>query len=97
MAECEPDRFVSTGELPPPELAARLVEDAYERCRANADGAVSSVYPALARVPAEQFGLCVAGIGGDVYTAGDVDVGQLAARPLSRSLGLDLFVSRAAE
>jgi glutaminase len=32
------------------------------------------VYPALGRVPAAFFGICVVGIGGNVYAAGDTDV-----------------------
>ena len=31
------------------------------------------VYPALARVPRELFGICVVGTGGDVYAVGDAD------------------------
>ena len=37
--------FVSTGELPPADLASRLVAEAHERYRSTADGAVSEVYP----------------------------------------------------
>jgi len=64
--------FVSTGRLPSPELAQKLVDGAYERYRTNADGAVSRVYPALERVPRDSFGICVAGIGGNVYGAGEI-------------------------
>jgi glutaminase len=63
--------FVSTGRLPAPELAQRLVDGAYERYRTNTDGAVSRVYPALERVPRDSFGICVAGIRGNVYDAGE--------------------------
>ena len=66
--------FVSTGHLPPPEVVAALVEEAHARYAANEDGEVSRVYPALARVSDRRFGLAVAGIGGDVLTAGDADV-----------------------
>ena len=41
-----------------------LVTEAHERFAANADGAVSTVYPALAEVPPDLFGLCVAGVDG---------------------------------
>ena len=65
--------FVSTGELPPPELVRRLVAEAYERYKTNAEGASSRVYPALARVPNDLFGVCVAGTSGNVYSGGDAD------------------------
>jgi len=65
--------FVSTGELPPPELVRRLVAEAYERYSTNAEGASSRVYPALARVPTDLFGVCVAGTSGNVYSGGDAD------------------------
>ncbi len=66
--------YVSTGELPPAELARTLVAEAHERYRSIADGAVSDVYPALARVPADLFGICVASTGGDVFSVGDAEV-----------------------
>lgn len=64
--------FVSTGELPAQGVVQQLVDDAYDRYRTNSDGAPSEVYPALAAVPGELFGICVAGIGGTYYSAGDV-------------------------
>ena len=64
--------FVSTGRLPSQELVQQLVDEAHERYRKNTDGAVSSVYPALERVPAESFAVCLAGIGGNVYGAGEI-------------------------
>ena len=66
--------FVSTGRLPPLERTQQLVADAFERYRSNTEGAVSDVYPALGRVQTDLFGICVAGIGGNVYAAGDTDV-----------------------
>jgi glutaminase len=65
--------FVSTGQLPSAELVQRLVDEAHERYRTNSDGATSEVYPALGRVPSDLFGICVASIGGNLYTAGDTD------------------------
>jgi glutaminase len=65
--------FVSTGELPAPELVRSLVAEAYERYRTNAEGESSRVYPALARVPIDLFGVCVAGNSGNVYSGGDAD------------------------
>ena len=66
--------YVSTGHLPSPATVAALVQAAYERFRDNTEGAVSDVYPALARVPADHFGLCVVGTNGAVHAAGDWDV-----------------------
>jgi glutaminase len=47
------------------------VLDAYERYRSNADGEVSQVYPALARVSPDLFGISVVNVTGDIYEAGD--------------------------
>ena len=68
------DHFVSTGALPPTERVRVLVDEAYERFRVNDEGALSDVYPALLRVPPDQFGICVVSAGGDVYAAGDAEV-----------------------
>ena len=66
--------FVSTGSLPPPERVQALVDEVLERYRSNTDGENSDVYPALARVPSELFGVCVVGTSGAVYSAGDAGV-----------------------
>jgi glutaminase len=66
--------FVSTGELPSVERVQKLVEDAVGRYRRNTDGAISQVYPALARMPGELFGICVAGVGGNLFAAGDTEI-----------------------
>jgi glutaminase len=63
--------FVSTGHLPADDLVDRLVADAHERYRRNEEGELSDVYPALCRVPSGLFGICMAGIGGDLHAAGD--------------------------
>jgi glutaminase len=65
--------FVSTGELPSPELVQQLVDDAHRRFHLNGEGANSRVYPELTRVPSDLFGLCVVGSYGRIYTAGDAD------------------------
>jgi glutaminase len=65
--------YVSTGHLPSPEQVEALVKEAYEAFRDGSEGENSQVYPALARVPSHLFGICVVGIGGDVYSAGDED------------------------
>ncbi len=63
--------YVSTGHLPTPERVEDLVAEAYERYKDNTDGQNSQVYPALARVPGELFGICVVDTSGNVYKAGD--------------------------
>jgi glutaminase len=64
---------ISTGRLPTPEEVSALVEQAYLRYKDNSEGTVSQVYPALARMPADLFGICVVGTTGNVYAAGDTD------------------------
>ena len=64
---------VSTGELPRAELVRALVTEAYERFRGNTDGENSQVYPALARVPSDLFGICVASTRGEIYAIGDAE------------------------
>jgi glutaminase len=65
--------FVSTGSLPPPEMITALVGEAHARFKSSTGGENSQVYPALARVPRELFGVCVVGVSGKVYAAGDTD------------------------
>jgi glutaminase len=63
--------YVSTGHLPPPELVSAAVAEAYELFRSDTDGQNSTVYPALARVPRDVFGICVAATRGDLHGVGD--------------------------
>jgi glutaminase len=63
--------FVSTGHLPEPEIVGRWIEEAHERFGGVADGAPSGVYPALAEVSPELFGICVVGTSGRVFAVGD--------------------------
>jgi glutaminase len=63
--------YVSTGHLPSDDRVKALVEEAYERFKSNAEGQNSQVYPALARVPSQLFGICVVGTTGNVYAVGD--------------------------
>lgn len=72
VEEREPT-YVSTGHLPAPETVQSLVNEAQRRFQSNRDGENSQVYPALARVPSELFGVCVVGTSGQLYGAGDVD------------------------
>ncbi len=64
---------VSTGHLPASIQVQRLVEAAYERYKSNNVGQNADYYPALATVPSDLFGVCVAGIDGTIYAAGDTD------------------------
>jgi glutaminase len=64
-------RYVSTGELPAAVTVTELVQAAYERFRAVDDGSVSDVYPALAEVDPESFGLCVTATDGRLFEVGE--------------------------
>jgi glutaminase len=64
---------VSTGQLPRAELVRALVAEAYERFKSNTNGENSLVYPALARVPSDLLGICVASTAGEVYAVGDAE------------------------
>jgi glutaminase len=64
---------VSTGQLPPRKAVAALVAEAHARFRSSAAGRNSQVYPALADVPADLFGICVAGTDGSIHEAGDAE------------------------
>ncbi|QEG35427.1 glutaminase A [Bythopirellula goksoeyrii] len=65
--------YVSTGHLPAPDVVQELVQEAYQQFKANSDGMNSQVYPALAQVPANLFGISVVGTNGDVFAVGDSD------------------------
>src|SRR5271166_5129582 len=65
--------YISTGHLPEPDEVITSVKRAYERFRGNTEGKNSDVYPALARVPSDLFGVCEVSTGGKVYSAGDTD------------------------
>ncbi len=65
--------FVSTGQLPPPEWVRDLIEQAYTQFGDSTEGQNSQVYPALACVPSNLFGICVVGNSGSVYSIGDAE------------------------
>jgi glutaminase len=65
--------YVSTGHLPPAERVQALVEEALERFKANDEGQNADHYPALAAAPRDLFGVCVVGIDGAIYAAGDAE------------------------
>lgn len=70
----DPDRsYVSTGTLPSASRVDALLADAHARFAGMDQGEVSSVYPALARVPAHLFGLSMVDTEGRVYEAGDAE------------------------
>ena len=67
------DQYISTGHLPSPEQIKSLVAEAHARFKSNTDGKNSQVYPALANVPSDLFGICVVGTSGNVFAVGDTD------------------------
>lgn len=69
----QPDRYVSTGQLPETRTVADLVVEAHARFRGVTEGAVSQVYPALAAVTPDLFGISVVASDGRVAEAGDAD------------------------
>lgn len=73
MGTADEAAYISTGHLPSAEQVRELVAEAHRRYRDNTEGQCSDVYPALARVAPQLFGLCVAGINGSSHGAGDVD------------------------
>jgi glutaminase len=64
---------ISTGRLPPAEQVRALVDAAHQRFKAVDEGENAAHYPALAAVPRELFGVCVADINGRTYLVGDAD------------------------
>jgi glutaminase len=67
------ETYVSTGHLPSPDRVRALVTEAYKRYGSNAAGENSQVYPALAQVSSDLFGVCVAATNGTVHAVGDSD------------------------
>ena len=63
--------YVSTGHLPDHAQVSALVAEAHARFKSHTEGENSNVYPALARVSGDLFGICVAGTSGNIYEAGD--------------------------
>jgi glutaminase len=64
---------VSTGLLPVPERVRTLLYAAHERFKESDEGTNAAVYPALADVPSNLFGICVAATDGAIYAVGDAD------------------------
>lgn len=72
-AACKAPSYVSTGSLPPSQVVAALVNEAHELFKSNSEGHNSEVYPSLAAIPADLFGVCVVGANGACHAAGDWD------------------------
>ncbi|KAA5595412.1 glutaminase [Blastochloris sulfoviridis] len=72
-ADNDRTEYVSTGHLPPPEDVRRWLNGAYETFKSNTEGENSQVYPALARVSRDLFGICVVGTNGAVQSVGDTE------------------------
>ena len=66
--------YVSTGRLPGGERVRALVDEAHAVYRTNTDGDLSQVYPKLASVDPDMFGICVANTEGETVETGDADV-----------------------
>src|ERR1700745_3642446 len=64
---------VSTGALPSDTEVEALLSAAYERYRHLDEGAVAEYIPALAVASPSAFGVCVAGVRGRLFSAGDAD------------------------
>jgi glutaminase len=72
-AESAGGLYVSTGQLPSTESVTALVAEAHARFKSNTEGKNSQVYPALAEVPGELFGICVVATSGHIYAVGDAE------------------------
>src|SRR3984957_19636542 len=64
---------VSTGVLPPDVDVEALISAGYERFLPVNEGAVADYIPALAAASPTAFGVCVAGVGGRLFSIGDAD------------------------
>ena len=65
------DGYVSTGNLPPRDEVRQILRVAFDHAAADDRGAVATYIPALARTPADLFGVAVASVNGEVHTLGD--------------------------
>jgi glutaminase len=65
--------YVSTGHLPAAERIVALVDEVHARYKTDTTGKNSQVYPALAAVPSDLFGICVVGTDGAIYAVGEAD------------------------
>lgn len=65
--------FISTGSLPPVDRLRERVQATYDAIRSNRDGACSQVYPALAVVDPDLFGISLVDTDGVETSVGDSD------------------------
>ncbi|MCC6315250.1 MAG: glutaminase A [Thermomicrobiales bacterium] len=65
---------VSTGRLPVPGHVRTMMYEAHERFNIDDEGTNAQVYPALAAVPRDLFGICLAATDGAVYAVGDSEI-----------------------
>ena len=68
-----PDTTYISTHLPAADNVKRLVMEAHERFQSVTQGQNSQVYPALARVRSDLFGICVVGTTGSVFSVGDAE------------------------
>ena len=64
---------ISTGRLPPAHQVRAVVDAAYEQFKSIDEGENAAHYPALAAIPRDLFGVCVADVTGRTYAVGDAD------------------------
>lgn len=64
---------VLTGHLPSADQVQSLVNQAYDRFQSIDTGEVADYIPALAQVSRQLFGICVVGVNGEVYAAGETE------------------------
>jgi glutaminase len=91
--------YVSTGRLPERDAVECLVREAHRTFAGNHAGEVSQVYPALARVSSELFGVCLVGTDGAVVSAGDANdefTVMSVSKPFVFALVCELLGARAA-
>jgi glutaminase len=67
------DEYVSTGQLPEPDLVQAILEEVYDRCSNVRDGAVADYIPALADASPDLFGAAIVNVYGRVHRIGDAD------------------------
>jgi len=67
------ESYVSTGHLPAGQVIDALLDEAYELFKSDSEGANSQVYPSLAKVPNDLFGICIASTNGNIYATGDTE------------------------
>lgn len=85
---------VSTGDLPQAEHVQELVDEAHRRFHVETSGANSAVYPALERADPNRFGICIVGVNGSAFEAGDTDVAfsiMSAVKPFALALVLEVL------